>query len=130
MQILERSILQRYSISQINEKLEKNPNDSFLKYKKGLVFELMKQYDSAYFYQSFREITDPYEKNQWNQTLEILRAAKLKNKLAATYTKASSDSLPFSASLASLSYNHKYDEKNINHNVQFVNQISYLTIQG
>ncbi|MFY9242664.1 MAG: YaiO family outer membrane beta-barrel protein [Polaribacter sp.] len=96
----------------INEKLEKNPNDNFLKYKKGLVFELMKEYDSAYYYQKFREITDPYEKNQWNQTLEILRAAKLKNNLAATYTKASSDSLPFSTSLASLSYNHKYDEKN------------------
>ncbi|WP_397446354.1 YaiO family outer membrane beta-barrel protein [Polaribacter sp. R77954] len=96
----------------INQKIEKYPNDNFLKYKKGLVFELMKQYDSAYYYQQFREIDDPFEKQNWTLALETLKAAKLKNKLAATYTKATSDSLPFSTSLASLSYNYRYDEKN------------------
>ena len=96
----------------VNEKLEEYPNDNFLKYKKGIVFELMEQYDSAYYYQSFREIEDPFERNSWNNALEVLKAAKLKNKLAATYTQASSDSLAFSTSLASLGYSHKYDEKN------------------
>ncbi|WP_405565971.1 tetratricopeptide repeat protein [Polaribacter sp. Asnod6-C07] len=96
----------------VNEKLEQYPNDNFLKYKKGIVFELMEQYDSAYYYQSFRQIDDPFERNEWNNALEVLKAAKLKNKLAATYTQASSDSTAFSTSLASLGYSHKYDEKN------------------
>ncbi len=96
----------------IDEKIEKYPNDNFLKYKKGLVFELMKQYDSAYYYQQFREIDDPFEKQKWNEALETLKAAKLKNKLAATYTQANSDSLAFSTSLASIAYNYRYDEKN------------------
>ncbi|WP_439131618.1 YaiO family outer membrane beta-barrel protein [Polaribacter sp.] len=96
----------------INEKIKKYPNDNFLKYKKGLVFELMKEYDSAYYYQQFREISDPFEKQKWNEALETLKAAKLKNKLAATYTQANSDSLAFSTSLASIAYNYRYDEKN------------------
>jgi YaiO family outer membrane protein len=96
----------------IDEKIEQYPNDNFLKYKKGLVFELMNQYDSAYYYQQFREIDDPFEKQEWNLALETLKAAKLKNKLAATYTQATSDSLAFSTSLANLSYSHRYDEKN------------------
>ncbi|SDS14237.1 outer membrane protein, YaiO family [Polaribacter sp. KT25b] len=96
----------------INEKIEKYPNDTFLKYKKGLVFELMKQYDSAYYYQKFRVVDDPFERSEWNSSLSILKAAELKNKLAASFTKATSDSLPFSTSLASLAYSHKYDNKN------------------
>ncbi|CAN0377119.1 unnamed protein product, partial [Ectocarpus sp. 4 AP-2014] len=72
----------------------------------------MEQYDSAYYYQSFRQIEDPFERNSWNNALEVLKAAKLKNKLAATYTQASSDSTAFSTSLASLGYSHRYDEKN------------------
>ena len=96
----------------INERLKKDPTNNFLKYKKGIVFELLKQYDSAYYYQSFREIDNPYERDKWSVVLETLKAAKLKNQLAATYTKATSDSLPFSTSLANLSYSHKYDEKN------------------
>ena len=100
------------ALEEINKRLEKYPNDNFIKYKKGLVYELMKQYDSAYYYQKYREIDNPYEKAQWDETLSYLKAEQLKNKLAATYTKATSDSLPFSTSLATLAYNHKYDEKN------------------
>ncbi len=100
------------SLDFINKKLEKTPEDNFLKYKKGIVFELLQQYDSAFYYQKFREIDNPYERQQWNEVLDILQAAKLKNQLAATYTQASSDSTAFSTSIASLGYSHKYDDKN------------------
>lgn len=100
------------ALDTINKKIEKYPDDNFLKYKKGLVFELMKQYDSAYYYQQFREVEDPFEKQEWKLSLETLRAAKLKNKLAATYTQANSDSIAFSTSLASFAYNYRYDDKN------------------
>lgn len=115
----------------INEKLEVYPNDNFLKYKKGIVFELMKQYDSAYYYQSFREISDPFEKKDWNSALNILRAAKLKNQLAATYSQASSDSTAFSTSLASLGYSHRYDEKNtFGADVNYAARRSGVGVQG
>lgn len=115
----------------IEEKIEKYPNDNFLKYKKGLVFELMKQYDSAYHYQQFREIDDPFEKQEWNLALETLKAAKLKNKLAATYTQATSDSLAFSTSLANLSYSHRYDEKNtFGADVNYAARRSGVGVQG
>ena len=119
------------SLEFINEKLEKTPEDNFLKYKKGIVFELLQQYDSAYYYQKFREIDNPYERQQWNETLDILKAAKLKNQLAATYTQASSDSTAFSTSLASLGYSHKYDDKNIfGADINYAARRSGIGIQG
>mgnify|MGYP000229213737 CR=1 FL=1 len=96
----------------INKKIKKYPNNNLLKFKKGVVYELMKQYDSAYYYQQFREIDDLFERQKWSLALEKLRAEKLKNQLAATYTQANSDSTAFSTSLASISYNHRYDKKN------------------
>ena len=92
------------ALAVINEKIEKYPTDTFLKYKKGLVFELKKQYDSAYYYQKFREIDNPYERTQWNLNLETLKAEELENELAITYLQATSDSIAFSTSLASMSY--------------------------
>jgi hypothetical protein len=91
----------------------------------------MKKYDSAYYYQKFREIDDPYERSKWNETLAILSASQLKNKLAATYLQASSDSVAFSTSLASLSYSHIYDEKNtFGANVNYAARRSGVGVQG
>lgn len=119
------------SLEFINARLEKTPEDNFLKYKKGVVFELLEQYDSAYYYQKFREIDNPYEKQQWGLTLEVLKAANLKNKLAATYSQASSDSTAFSTSLASLGYSHKYDEKNtFGADVNYAARRSGVGVQG
>ncbi|WP_170324244.1 tetratricopeptide repeat protein [Polaribacter vadi] len=119
------------SLEFINNKLEKTPEDNFLLYKKGVVFELLQQYDSAYYYQKFREIDNPYEKQQWGLTLEVLRAAQLKNQLAATYLQASSDSVAFSTSIASLGYSHKYDEKNtFGANVNYAARRSGVGVQG
>lgn len=94
----------------INEKLKKAPKDNFLLFKKGVVFELLKEYDSAYYYQKFREIDNPYERQEWNIVLENLRAEQLRNIVGITYAKATSDSLPFSTSLASLTFNRKYEK--------------------
>ncbi|MAD98038.1 MAG: hypothetical protein CMB99_11995 [Flavobacteriaceae bacterium] len=100
------------SLDFINEKLKRTPNDNFLRYKKGVVFELLKQYDSAYYYQKYRELDNPYEQQQWNVYLESLGATQLKNELAATYLRASSDSVAFSTALASINYRHFYDKVN------------------
>jgi len=96
----------------INQKLIKDPKNNFLLYKKGVVFELLKEYDSAYYYQKFREIDNPYEKQEWNIALETLRAEQLRNILGISYAKATSDSLPFSTSLAGITFNRKYEKSN------------------
>ncbi|PQJ78892.1 hypothetical protein BTO18_06705 [Polaribacter porphyrae] len=119
------------SLDFINERLEETPEDNFLKYKKGIVFELLKQFDSAYYYQKFREIDNPYEKSEWNKALEVIKAEQLKNTLAATYTEASSDSTAFSTSLASLNYSHRYDDKNtFGADVNYAARRSGVGVQG
>lgn len=122
---------QEEAMAEIDRRIEQYPDDSFIKYKKGVVFELQKKYDSAYYYQKFRELDNPYEQTQWNETLSYLEAADLKNQLAATYTEASSDSIAFSTSLAGISYNHKYDDKNaFGADVNYAARRSGVGVQG
>ncbi len=118
------------SLEFINEKLKEKPDDNFLKYKKGIVFELLKQYDSAYYYQKFREIDNPFEKQEWNLVLETLRAEQLQNQIAATYLQATSDSIAFSTSLASLNYSRKYEKMTYGADVNYAARTSGIGVQG
>ena len=118
------------SLDFINKQLEIKPDDNFLKYKKGIVFELLKEYDSAYYYQKFREIDNPFEKQEWNLALETLRAAKLKNQFAATYLQATSDSIAFSTSLASLSYSRTYTKMTYGADINYAARTSGIGAQG
>ena len=118
------------SLDFINEQLEERPDDNFLKYKKGIVFELLKQYDSAYYYQNFREIDNPFEKQEWNLALETLRAAQLKNQIAATYLQANSDSIAFSTSLASLNYSREYTKMTYGADINYAARTSGVGVQG
>ena len=118
------------SLEFINEKLQERPDDNFLMYKKGIVFELLKQYDSAYYYQKFREIDNPFEKQEWNLVLETLRAEQLQNQIAATYLQATSDSIAFSTSLASLNYSRKYEKMSYGADVNYAARTSGIGVQG
>jgi YaiO family outer membrane protein len=92
------------SLDFINKKIEKNPEENYLKFKKGIVFQLLKQDDSAYYYQKFRELDNPFEQVEWNRTLETLKAEDLENEIAVTYLEATSDSIAFNTSIASINY--------------------------
>lgn len=118
------------SLDFINEKLKKEPTNNFLLYKKGVVFELLKQYDSAVYYQKFRKIDDPFEKQEWNQNLEVLRAEQLKNSIAVTYLEATSDSLAFSTSLASANYRRIDDRNTYGVDVNYAARSSGVGVQG
>lgn len=99
------------SLEFINKKIKKSPNDNFLKYKKGVVFEMQQKFDSAYYYQKFRKIDNPYEQIEWNTTLETIKAENLKNEIAVSYLNATSDSVAYNTSLASINYS-RIDGKN------------------
>jgi tetratricopeptide (TPR) repeat protein len=118
------------SLQFINKKIEKAPNDSFLKYKKGVVFELLKQYDSAYYYQKFRKLDNPYDEIQWKQTLESVKARELKNEIAVTYLRANSDSIAFTTSLASINYNKIDGEYSYGADVNYAARRSGVGVQG
>ncbi|MDG1038065.1 MAG: tetratricopeptide repeat protein [Polaribacter sp.] len=102
LQINEKSY--KESLDFISKKIEKNPEENYLKFKKGIVFELLKQYDSAYYYQKFRELDNPFEQVEWNRTLETLKTEDLENEIAVTYLEATSDSIAFNTSIASVNY--------------------------
>jgi tetratricopeptide (TPR) repeat protein len=118
------------SLAFINEQLEENPDDNFLRYKKGVVFELLKKYDSAYYYQKFREIDNPYERNEWNLNLESLKAEELENEIAVTYLEATSDSIAFSTSLASLNYRKVDGDNTYGADVNYAARRSGVGVQG
>lgn len=118
------------SLDFVNQKLDEKPDDNFLKYKKGIVFELLQQYDSAYYYQKFREIDNPFEKQEWNLNLEVLKAEQLKNQIAATYLQATSDSIAFSTSLASLNYSRKYTKMTYGADLNYAARTSGVGVQA
>ncbi len=118
------------SLEFISENIIKNPNDNFLKFKKGVVFQLLKQYDSAYYYQKFRELDNPYEEIEWKNTLESIKAGELKNELAVTYLKATSDSVAFNTSLASITYRKIEGKNTYGADVNYAARRSGVGIQG
>lgn len=118
------------SLNFISKKIEKNPEENYLKFKKGLVFELLKQYDSAYYYQKFRELDNPFENAEWNRTLETLKAEELENEIAVTYLEATSDSIAFNTSLASINYRKIKENYSYGADINYAARTSGFGAQG
>jgi tetratricopeptide (TPR) repeat protein len=118
------------SLDFLNQKLRRNPDNNLLKFKKGVVFELLKEYDSAYYYQKFKVTDNPYDLEEWKRNLETLQAENLRNSLAATYLEASSDSVAFNTSLASLNFTRTYDKNTYGADINYAARTSGVGIQG
>lgn len=118
------------SLNFISKKIEKNPEENYLKFKKGIVFELLKQYDSAYYYQKFRELDNPFENAEWNRTLETLKAEELENEIAVTYLEATSDSIAFNTSLASINYRKIKENYSYGADINYAARTSGFGTQG
>jgi len=118
------------SLEFINKEIKKSPNDNFLKFKKGIVFEMLKEYDSAYYYQKYRKLDNPYEQLEWNNTLETIRAKSLKNEIAVTYLKADSDSIAFNTSLASINYKKKGEKTTYGADLNYAARRSGVGLQA
>ena len=94
------------------------------------VFELLKQYDSAYYYQKFRELDNPFENAEWNRTLETLKAEELENEIAVTYLEATSDSIAFNTSLASINYRKIKENYSYGADINYAARTSGFGTQG
>lgn len=87
----------------VDDSLELNQNDNDLLYKKGIIYELMKDYKRARKYQGM--YTPPAHKyDEHIKHLEYLDSQLLKNQINVSYLKATSDSILITTSVATIEY--------------------------
>lgn len=89
----------------VNKALKFYPNKTKLFLDKGTVFEMRKQYDSAFVYQS-KHKPSLYYKKEYNDHLDFLKSKTYKNFAAINYVKTSTDSISYDRSFVNLEYTH------------------------
>lgn len=94
--------------------------DANLYYKKGIAFEQLKKYDSAYFYQKKYNPTIKEYKN-WLRKTNYLNYKSYKNQIEFTHSRNASDSANFKSSVTSLTYSR------FNKNNTYSGQLNYVT---
>ena len=75
------------ALDRLNEALAYSPDNKSLKYVKGIAFEKLKQYDSAYYYQSFYE-PHPREAKQFYSYLDYLDFKQKKNEFGIYHLRS------------------------------------------
>ncbi len=83
--------------------LEHNKDNPDLLYLKGLIFEKMNNYKLAREYQG-KYIPPVHKLAEHNDHLDYLEAKMLKNQVILSYLKATTDSIPFNTSVATVEY--------------------------
>ncbi|GGB64754.1 hypothetical protein GCM10007424_00820 [Flavobacterium suaedae] len=87
----------------VDDSLELNQNDNDLLYKKGIIYELMKDYKRARKYQGMYN-PPAHKYDEHIEHLEYLDSQLLKNQINVSYLKATSDSILITTSVASIEY--------------------------
>lgn len=75
------------ALEKLNGALAYAPNNISLKYAKGLAFEKLKQYDSAFYYQSFY-VPDPMEAGDFRNHLDYLDYKQRKNEIGVYHLRS------------------------------------------
>lgn len=101
------------AIEQIDKALVYDPDNTGLKYLKGVAYEQMKDYKQAYEYQNRNYNPSNAEQSDWMEHIRYLRYRSFSNRLDLSYTSAYYDtkdenlaSVGHMYSLATLSYSH------------------------
>lgn len=98
------------AIEKLNEALQYSPNNNTLKYTKGVAFEKIREYDSAYYYQSFYE-PSPQELFVFNQYLNYLYSKTLDNEIGLHHLRSRPGDIDVINPISAISYSH-IDNKN------------------
>ena len=88
----------------IDTALRYSPNNRSLKYVKGLAFEKLQQYDSAYYYQSFYE-PSLLEFTDTKQQLRYLNYKSYRNEVTLSYLRSRHGDNPAISTISTLGYN-------------------------
>lgn len=96
---------QAYNIAKYyaDKGLELYPDNKFLLAKKGVIFENLQQYDSAYYYLKLAE--PPFGYNEaFRNYMDYLDARRFKNQIGISFTRAYFDSTQFKSAIASIEF--------------------------
>lgn len=99
-----------------------------LQYKKGIAYEHLKVYDSAYFYQN-KYNPSVKEHKGWLRKMNSLNYKSFKNQLEFTYSQNVSDSVDFKSALHSLSYTRLNKKDNYSAEVNYVTRKNAVALQ-
>lgn len=91
--------------------LDKNPNHKELLYTKGLIYESMHMYDSAYIYQK-NYSPGQFEKFEFSQKMSSFMQKSLPNTLTITYEKARPSKQDAMTAIAGIDYTRKLNSHN------------------
>ncbi len=93
------------AIEKLNDALRYDPNNKTLKYTKGIAYEKIKEYDSAYYYQSFYE-PSPQELREFNQYLNYLYYKTLDNEIGLHHLRSRPGDIDVINPISAISYSH------------------------
>jgi len=93
------------AIMNLNNALRYSPNNNTLKYTKGIAYEKIKNYDSAYYYQSFY-VPSPQELRQFNHYLYYLYYKSLDDEIGLYHLRSRPGEVDVISPLSSFSYSH------------------------
>ena len=91
------------ALDRLNEALAYSPDNKSLKYAKGIAFEKLKQYDSAYYYQSFYE-PDLREAKKFYSYLDYLEFKQKKNEFGIYHLRSRFGDNPAITTISSAEY--------------------------
>lgn len=120
----------RQAIFYLNERIKQQPFNHELLKAKSLVFENMKVYDSALYYQKLYKPDGDYLREQKEDKILYLTRLSAKNEIIATYTRFDSDSTAYTNRLASFMY-RRYTSRNVyGAGVNYVGRTSGIGMQA
>ena len=119
------------AIEHIDRALEFDPDNTSLKYLKGIAYEQLKEFGEAYKYQSKNYNPSNAEQRDWEEHMRYLRFRSFKNRIDVNYTSAFYDtkgedlaSIGHMYSLATLAYSHLWKRHSM------TAQVSYKASDG
>lgn len=121
------------AIERIDMALKFDPDNSELKYIKGLAYEQLKEYDKAYELQRYNYIPNNADQSEWEEHMRYLRYRSFKNRIDLTYTAAFYDtrnedlaSVGHMYSLASIGYTHMWRKTTLGGGLNYKATDGYL----
>lgn len=125
------------AIEKIDMALEYDPDNSGLKYLKGLAYEQMKEYGKAYDLQSRNYNPSNAEQKEWEEHMRYLRFRSFSNRFDMSYTAAYYDtrdenlaSVGHMYSLANLAYSHLWKKHTLTAQLSYKASDGYQGLAG
>ena len=125
------------AIERIDMALEYDPDNTGLKYLKGVAYEQLKDYKLAYDYQSRYYNPSNAEQREWEEHMRYLRFRSFKNRIDVSYTSAYYDtrddnlaSIGHMYSLAQIAYSHLWKRHTMTAQVSYKASDGYQGLGG